>query len=145
VVSALAAGGAPPGAPGRGRGGGGDPAGGQGRVEGGRVDQATVVQHYPGLTAEEGRIGDNGHILESGGLTVPAVEKSIAPLALLENHLEELLDVVGVEVAVGEPGAIAFQQVDEDLSLAVASAADFHHGDRQGVRFEVGLGLGDEV
>jgi hypothetical protein len=126
VVSALAAAAKPP-------------------VQGGGVDQTTVVQHHAGLAAEEGRIGYQGHIIESGGVAVAAVEEAVAPLALHEDHLEELLDVAWVEIAVGEPGAVVFLQVDEHLSLAVAPTADFHHGDRHRALFEVGLGLGDEV
>ena len=106
---------------------GGEAAGGQGRVEGGGVDQAAVVQHHSGLPAEEGRVGDQGHVLEAGCLAVAAVEEAVAQLALLEDGLEELLDVVGAQVAVREAEAVAVLQVDEDLALAVAHAADLDH------------------
>ena len=99
---------------------GGEAAGGQRRVEGGRIDQAAVVQHHPGLPGEERGIGHQGYVLEAGrrvagpsaggrcrqpALRVAPVQEAVAQLALDEDQVEELLHVLGAEVAVGEAGA----------------------------------------
>ena len=86
--------------------------------------------------ASLGRPGGRGLARRLGGyagLRVAPVEEAVVQLALDEDQVEELVHVVGAQVAVGEARAVRGLQVDEHLALAVAHAAHFDDGHRQGV------------